>query len=147
MPRCRTLMESCTFLCGSFLSSLFTLPFLLPLSVTFSSGSSFLCSFSSHPPPSILHSSSLLMLQKVSLLLSKPYAVIAFLFQIFINLVPLKMKKSMGVTESALLWCLSLFWLHKHPYCVNLLEQNQIYPHLLLEEYTSTLVFYKQTYS
>lgn len=45
MSRCRALMESFTLLCVSFLSSLFTLPFLLPLSVTFSSGSSFLSLF------------------------------------------------------------------------------------------------------
>lgn len=148
MSRCRALMESFTLLCVSFLTLclffhlyspfLFSCPFPLPfpLALLF-----FLCSFSSHPSslyPTFLLSS---LLQKVSLLLSKPCAVTAFLFQLFINLVPLKMKTSMRVTESALLWCLSLFWLHKHPYCVNLLEQNQIYPHLLLEEYTSMLVF------
>lgn len=147
MSRCKTLMEPVTLLCVSlqtlclffllYSPLLFSCHFLLPfpLALPFC-----LCFFFSHTPPSILHSCFLVKFQKVSLLLSKPCAVIAFVFQLFINTVPLKIK-SMLVTESALLWCLSLFWLHKHPYCVNLLEQNWIYPHLLWEEYVSLVVF------
>lgn len=117
MSRCKTLMEPFTLLCVSLLTLclffllysplLFSCHFLLPfpLALPFC-----LCFFFSHTPPSILHSCFLVKFQKVSLLLSKPCAVIAFLFQLFINTVPLKIK-SMLVTESALLWCLSLFWL------------------------------------
>lgn len=152
MSRCKTLMEPFTLLCVSLLTLclffhvfsplLFTCHFLLPFSLALPFS---LCSFFSHTPPSILHSCFLVKLQKVSPLLSKPCAVIAFLFQLFINTAPLNIKKSKWVTESTLLWCLSLFWLHNHPYCVNLLQQNRIYPHLLWEEYASMVFINKHT--